>query len=228
MRSRLLPPVKQPPPPPLAEQPPPAVAEQPPPPPAAEQFPPPKTVAAPRPKPAPPPRAEAPKLQPRPAPKPVPAARPAETQSRSATAQASRGAASTGASPGTAASAASLSGYIAEVSAAIRSRLFYPPAARARGVQGVVGVSHRHIRRGDLVRDYPFLRRPRPRLRRAQSGAGVSVPASPESSARVSTSFNYVPPLAPDREHSCWARVRAAACPSGTAAASLPPRLERR
>jgi periplasmic protein TonB len=40
-----------------------------------------------------------------------------------------------------AASAASQSGYIAEISAAIRNRLFYPPAARARGAKGVVGVA---------------------------------------------------------------------------------------
>ena len=40
-----------------------------------------------------------------------------------------------------AASAASLSGYIAEVSAEIRRRLFYPDAARARGAKGVVGVA---------------------------------------------------------------------------------------
>ena len=38
-------------------------------------------------------------------------------------------------------SAASLSVYIGEVSAAIRSRLFYPPAARPRGARGVVGVT---------------------------------------------------------------------------------------
>ncbi len=180
------PPVEQPPlptpePPPPAAEPPPPVAEQPPPPPVeqpplpipeppppptpvelAPPPPPPKTVAPPRPKP-PLPRAEAPKPQPKPTPKLAPTARPAETQSRSAAApaQASRGASSASAPSSAAASASSLSAYIGEVSAAIRSRLFYPPAARARGAKGVVGVSfhHRPVRRGELVCDHPFLRR---------------------------------------------------------------------
>ena len=43
--------------------------------------------------------------------------------------------------PPAAASAADKSAYMAQWPAAIRSRLFYPPAARARGARGVVGVS---------------------------------------------------------------------------------------
>ena len=94
------------------------------------------------------------------------------------------------------------------MSGAIRSRLFYPPAARARGAKGVVGVAFTIGASGavDFFRDHPFLRRraistrrrarwcnrpisrrrraARPISRRASTMSPVSAPA-PTKSARA-------------------------------------------
>jgi periplasmic protein TonB len=212
------PPVEAQPPLPPPDQPPPPVAEQPPPPPEEQPAlptpgpplppapveleppppppPPPKTVEAAPPKPPPPLRVEAPKPQARPAPKPAPAPKAAETQSRPAPAQPSRGGPPTSAPSSAAASAASLSGYIGEVSAAIRSRLFYPPAARARGARGVVGVTFA-IGPSGAVTSFAISRSSGDEDLDGAARALVQsahFPPPPGGSARVSTSFNYVPP----------------------------------
>ena len=190
------PPVEQQPPLPPPETPPPPVAEQPPPPPAPVELapppPPPKPVTAAPPKP-PPPRVEAPKPQPRQALKPAPAARP---PAQAAPAQASRsGASSTGAPSSAAPSAASLSAYIGEVSSAIRSRLFYPDAARARGARGVVGVSFT-IGASGAVTSFAITRSSGDHDLDAAARSlvqGGRFPPPPGGSAHIATSFNYVP-----------------------------------
>jgi TonB family protein len=147
------------------------------------------------PKPPPPLRVEAPKPQARPSPKATRAPRPAEAQSRLPAAEASRGAPSTSAPSSAAAGAASLSAYIGEVSAAIRSRMFYPPAARARGVKGVVGVAFTIGASGALA---SFA------ITRSSGDADLDAaartlvqsarfPPPPGGSAHIATSFNYVP-----------------------------------
>ncbi|MGH6798162.1 MAG: energy transducer TonB, partial [Roseiarcus sp.] len=93
------------------------------------------------------------------------------------------------------ASAASLSGYIGEVSAAIRSRLFYPPAARARGAKGVVGVTFA-IGPSGAVTSFAITRSSGDSDLDAAARSLVQsarFPAPPGGSARISTSFNYVP-----------------------------------
>jgi len=93
------------------------------------------------------------------------------------------------------ASAASLSGYIAEVSAAIRSRLFYPEAARARGARGVVGIAF-SIGPSGAVTSFAITRSSGDH---DLDGAARSLvqearfPPPPGGSARVATSFNYAP-----------------------------------
>jgi TonB family protein len=110
-------------------------------------------------------------------------------------AQALRGAPATSAPSSAAASAASLSAYIGEVSAAIRSRMFYPPAARARGAKGVVGVAFSIGAMGALT---SFA------ITRSSGDADLDAaartlvlsahfPPPPGGSAHGATSFNYVP-----------------------------------
>lgn len=194
----VIPPVAEQPPPPPEERPPPPPPETPPPPPAPVELappppPPPKPVEVVRPKPPPLPRAEAPKPQPKPAPKPRPAA-PAQSRS-AAPAQAARSGSSTSAPASAAASASSLSAYIGEVSSAIRSRLFYPPAARARGAKGVVGVSF-SIGPSGAVSSFAITRSSGDSDLDAAARSlmqGARFPPPPGGSAHISTSFNYVP-----------------------------------
>ena len=83
-----------------------------------------------------------------------------------------------------------------EVSAAIRSRLFYPQAARARGAKGVVGVTFT-IGSSGAVTSFAITRSSGDHdldaaARSLVQGGSVS-PASWRLSAHISTSFNYVP-----------------------------------
>ena len=97
---------------------------------------------------------------------------------------------------GPSASAASQAAYISAMAAAIRSRLFYPPAARARGAKGVVGVAFTIGPSGALavLRHHPFLgRRGSSTPRRGRWSSSAHFPPPPGGSAHVSTSFNYVP-----------------------------------
>ena len=123
-------------------------------------------------------------------------ARPAETQSRSALPlRPPRGASSTSAPSSAAASASSLSAYIGEVSSAIRSRLFYPPAARARGAKGVVGVSFT-IGPSGAVTSFAITRSSGDSDLDAAARSlvqGARFPPPPGGSAHIATSFNYVP-----------------------------------
>lgn len=192
--------------PPNAEEPPVAVAPppeqlppEPPPPPTIEQPPlpppePPPTapveLAPPKP-PPPPPKIEARK----PPSKPVERPAPVRAERRRASAEEPRTAPSTSAPASSAAGAASMSAYTGEVSAAIRSRMFYPPAARARQARGVVGVSFT-IGPSGVVTSFAITR---------SSGDGdldaaartlvrtARFPPPPNGSAHISTSFNYVP-----------------------------------
>ncbi len=88
-----------------------------------------------------------------------------------------------------------MSAYVQAVSAAIRGRLFYPAAARARGARGVVGVSFSIGASGALA---AFA------ITRSSGDADLDAaarslvqsarfPPPPGGSARVSTSFNYFP-----------------------------------
>ena len=93
------------------------------------------------------------------------------------------------------ASAASKSAYVSAVAGAIRSRLFYPPAARARGAKGVVGVAFT-IGSSGALSSFTITR---------SSGDGdldaaartlvqsTRFPPPPGGSIHVATSFNYVP-----------------------------------
>jgi protein TonB len=195
-------------PPPVAEQPPPPVEQPPlpppePPPPVAEQPPseaqpplPPAPVELTPPKPPPPPR----RIEPRPKQEPV---RPrSETAERKHLAEPARRTASleTGRSEAppsrpAPASAASLSAYIGEVSATIRSRLFYPPAARARGARGLVGVSFA-IGSSGAVSSFAITRSSGDHDLDAAARSlvqGSRFPPPPGGSAHIATSFNYVP-----------------------------------
>jgi len=190
--------------PPVVEAPPPA-SLAPPAPPEASPLPPPETQPAARapvelapPKPPPPPRVE-PRPKPAPKlvqPKPETAQRkppPAPAQ-KTASLEAARPRASTSA-PAPAASAASQSAYISAMSAAIRSRLFYPPAARARGAKGVVGVAFTIGASGALTSltithsagDEDLDAAARTLVQSAH------FPPPPGGSVHVATSFNYVP-----------------------------------
>ncbi len=99
------------------------------------------------------------------------------------------------ASPSAPASAASQSAYVSAMSAAIRSRLFYPPAARARGAKGVVGVAFTISASGALSSfaithssgDEDLDTAARTLVQSAH------FPPPPGGSVHVSTSFNYVP-----------------------------------
>jgi TonB family protein len=94
--------------------------------------------------------------------------------------------------------AASLSVYIGEVSAAIRSRLFYPPAARARGAKGAVGVAF-SIGPSGAVTSFAITRSSGDHDLDAAARSlvqGANFPPPPGGSAHISTSFNYSPAMA--------------------------------
>jgi periplasmic protein TonB len=156
---------EQPPPPPPEEQPPLPSPETPPPPAPVELAPlPPRTIEARPPKPLPPLRVEAPKPQARPA-----------------------------AKPAAAPSAASSSAYIGEVSAAIRSRMFYPPAAR--GARGVVSVAFTIGQTGALA-SFAITRSSGDAELDAAARMLVQsahFPPPPAGPVHIATSFNYVP-----------------------------------
>jgi TonB family protein len=92
-------------------------------------------------------------------------------------------------------SAMSQSGYAAAVSAAIRSRLFYPPAARARGARGVVGVAFTVAASGALATFAVTHSSGDADLDAAARALVESAhfPPPPGGPVHVSTSFNYVP-----------------------------------
>jgi TonB family protein len=97
-------------------------------------------------------------------------------------------------------SATSLSAYIGDVSSTIRSRLFYPPAARARGAKGVVGVSF-SIGPSGAVSSFAITRSSGDSNLDAAARSlvqGSRFPPPPGGSARISTSFAYIPNLAPN------------------------------
>ena len=113
--------------------------------------------------------------------KPPPAAKPATSEAEQPSAP----------RPG----AASQTAYISAMAAAIRSHLFYPPAARARGAKGVVGVAFTIGASGALA---AFA------ITRSSGDADLDAaartlvqsthfPRPPGGSVRVATSFNYVP-----------------------------------
>ncbi len=81
------------------------------------------------------------------------------------------------------------------MSAAIRSRLFYPPAARARGAKGVVGVSFAIAASGALSAFAITHSSGDSDLDAAARALVQSVhfPPPPGGPVHVSTSFNYVP-----------------------------------
>jgi TonB family protein len=89
-----------------------------------------------------------------------------------------------------------LSAYMQAISSAIRSRLSYPPAARARGARGVVGVAF-SIGPSGAVGSFAITRSSGdPDLDAAARALVHSVrfPPPPGGATHVSTSFNYVPP----------------------------------
>ena len=91
--------------------------------------------------------------------------------------------------------AASLSAYVGEVSVAIRSRLFYPPAARARRAKGVVGVSF-NIGPSGEVSSFAITRSSGDHDLDAAARSLVQegrFPPPPGGSAHIATSFNYAP-----------------------------------
>ena len=99
------------------------------------------------------------------------------------------------ASPPPAASAASRSAYDSEIAAAIRSRLFYPPAARARGAKGVVGVSFT-IGPSGGVSSFAITRSSGDEDLDAAARTPVEsahFPPPPGGSIHIATSFNYAP-----------------------------------
>jgi periplasmic protein TonB len=82
-----------------------------------------------------------------------------------------------------------------EVSSAIRSRLFYPPAARARGAKGVVGVSFT-IGSSGAVSSFSITRSSGDSDLDAAARSlvqGAHFPPPPGGTAHIATSFNYVP-----------------------------------
>jgi TonB family protein len=93
----------------------------------------------------------------------------------------------------TSAARATVSAYIGEVSAELRSRLFYPRAARARGV---VGVSFSIGPSGALTSLAITRSSGDPNLDAATRSLveGARFPPPPGGSAHISTSFAYVPP----------------------------------
>jgi len=207
------PPVAVAPPPPVAELPPPAPIEaqpplpQPEPPPVANVAspeeqpplppPPPAPVELQPPKPPPPPRIE-PRLKPvepvRPKSEPAERKSPSTAPRRTASLETGRPEASAS-RPAERADAASQSAYISEISGVIRSRMFYPEAARARGARGVVGVSFT-IGPSGAVAAFSITRSSGDRD--LDSAARTLVqsshfPPPPAGRVHIATSFNYVP-----------------------------------
>ena len=93
------------------------------------------------------------------------------------------------------AGAASHSTYIGEVSAVIRSRLFYPSAARARGAKGVVGVAFT-IGASGAVASFAITRSSGDHDLDAAARSlvqGGRFPPPPGGSAHIATSFVYTP-----------------------------------
>jgi TonB family protein len=91
--------------------------------------------------------------------------------------------------------APSLSAYVGEVSAAIRSRLFYPHAARARRAKGVVGVGFT-IGPSGAVSSFAITRSSGDHDLDAAARSlvqGGRFPPPPGGSAHIATSFNYFP-----------------------------------
>ena len=87
------------------------------------------------------------------------------------------------------------SAYVSAMAGAIRSRLFYPPAARARGAKGVVGVAFTIGPSGALTA-FAITRSSGDADLDAAARALVQsahFPPPPGGSAHVATSFNYVP-----------------------------------
>ena len=100
-----------------------------------------------------------------------------------------------GASRPASVSAASASVYLAEVTAVIRSRLFYPRAARARGAKGAVGVSFT-IGPSGAVTSFTITRSSGNKDLDAAARAlvqGARFPPPPGGRAHIATSFVYVP-----------------------------------
>jgi len=163
----------------------------PPPPPAPVELAPPKI---------PPPllRVEPPKPAPRPIqPGPTQAKlKPAPAQaSKPAPVQTSKSAAAAPGEPAPTANAASQSAYVSAMAAAIRSRLFYPPAARARGAKGVVGVAFT-IGASGALSSFAITRSSGDEDLDAAARTLVQsahFPPPPGGPVRVSTGFNYVP-----------------------------------
>ena len=97
--------------------------------------------------------------------------------------------------PAPAASSASQSAYVSAISAAIRGRLFYPPAARARGAKGVVGVAFT-IGPSGALSSFAITRSSGDEDLDAAARTLVEsahFPPPPGGSIHVATSFNYVP-----------------------------------
>jgi len=81
------------------------------------------------------------------------------------------------------------------VSAIIRSRLFYPEAARARGARGMVGVSFA-IGPSGAVTSFAITRSSGDHDLDAAARSlvqGARFPPPPGGSTRIATSFNYAP-----------------------------------
>ena len=135
-----------------------------------------------------------PKPQPKAASKPAPVqAKPAQAP-KAAPAEAPRAAAPASAPAPAAAGAVSQSAYVSAMSATIRSRLFYPPAARARGARGVVGVAFT-IGASGALSSFAITRSSGDE---DLDGAARALVQSahfppPRGPVHVSTSFNYVP-----------------------------------
>jgi len=92
-------------------------------------------------------------------------------------------------------SAASQSAYVSAMSAAIRSRLIYPPAARARGARGVVGVDFTIAASGALS-SFAITRSSGDEDLDAAARAlvqSVRFPPTPGGPVHVAMSVNYVP-----------------------------------
>ena len=91
--------------------------------------------------------------------------------------------------------AASAAAYLGEVTAVIRSRLFYPRAARARGARGAVGVAFTIGASGALT-SFTITRSSDDKDLDAAARTlvqGARFPPPPGGSAHIATSFVYVP-----------------------------------
>ena len=158
------------------------------------------------PKPPPPARAE-PKLEAKPAPKPQPkpeqarpkvrANEPKPPATREERPAAIPAPSATETRPGASASATAAlkSAYASQIAAAIQSRLFYPPAARARGAKGVVGVAFTISASGALTSFAVTRSSGDEDLDRAARTLVESVrfPPPPGGPLHFATSFNYTP-----------------------------------